>query len=126
MSVFWKKIEFFFIREKAILLAFCSREQNPGELSGGKVPNIFDFLITLRGLNGFQWNFKNYIYDLRSYASHTQAVFPGYYTNSWPSLIPHSWSTGITERYLPLQYTLARRYQALTNRIHMLVTYLKS
>ena len=68
VCLFWRRLSF--VREKviggkAIIFVAWGWGQNHGELSGGKVINIFGFLMTLRWLNGLKWHLKNYIYNLR-------------------------------------------------------------
>ena len=56
MSVLWKKIEFYKGKGdcEAIVIAAWDLGQSPGGLLGGKVPNIFGFLLSLWKLNSLQ------------------------------------------------------------------------
>ena len=54
MSIFLEE-DWVFYKGKSdckVILFAAYGQQSPGELSGGKVPNIFEFLMTLRWLNG--------------------------------------------------------------------------
>ena len=57
MPVFWKKIEFYKGTSvcKAIVFAALGLGESPGGFSGGKDPNCFGFLMSLRRLNR-QWH----------------------------------------------------------------------
>ena len=57
MSVLRKKIEFYKRKSdcEAIVIAAWDLGQSPGGVSGGKAPQSFGFLISLRQLNGLQW-----------------------------------------------------------------------
>ena len=58
MSALRKKIEFYKGKSDcdAIVITAWGMGQSPAGISGGKTPQNFGFLMSLRRLNGLQWH----------------------------------------------------------------------
>ena len=120
----WKKIEFYKGKSncEAIVVASWGQWQRPGGFSGSKSSKLLRFSLPLRWLNGLQWHLKKlYPWSKELYQFIGNLFFLANIPS--PAQVKHhaekdltssclcSWWTGVTERYLLLQYYPHKKVQ---------------